>query len=396
MTPQTIRRLAASWLLAGMGAVGAWAQGGTTVTITNPKASEASYGEFEVAVVVAAAEPIKAVEFYVDGQLAGTVTNPPYKMKVNVGWENQEHRYRVVAVAASGTRTESSLTTVAVKVDATIEVELKQLYVTVSDGGKRVLDLPRKAFEILDQGKRQDLVTFEKGDVPLTAVVLLDSSESMKGVRLEKALEGARVFVDGLKGLDQGMVVLFADRLIRASEFSSVSAEVAQSLAGVHAEGGSAINDHLYLALKRLEAQPGRPVIVLLSDGVDVHSTLPMEEVVWKASRSQALIYWIQLTDEGKASGDTISTAWRNGDQSKREFEQLSQAVNTSGGEIIPIAKPEQFLGAFTTILEDLRSQYVLGYYPSDAMGDGSWRKVKVSVDKFGYRVRHRGGYVDN
>ncbi len=391
-----LRRLCGACVLAVLlGAASAQGQE-VSVTITYPSAGQASYGEFELAATVNAAEPIKAVEFYVDGQLAGTVTQPPYKLKVDVGWENQDHRYRVVAIAASGARAESAITTPAVQVDASIEVELKQLYVTVSDGGKRILDLPRKSFEIIDEGKEQDLVTFEKGDVPLTAVVLLDSSESMKGTRLEKALEGARLFFGGLKGLDQGMIVLFADRMLRSSEFSSNVAELERSLSGVEAEGGSAVNDHLYLALKRLEAQPGRPVIVLLSDGVDVHSALSMEEVVWKASRSQALIYWIQLAGEGKTSGDSISTAWRNGDQSKAEFEKLSQAVNTSGGEIIPITKPDEFVNAFGTILEDLRSQYVLGYYPSDAQGDGSWRKVRVSVDKFGYRVRHRGGYVDN
>lgn len=380
----------AGWALAP--APPAAAAGPLAVTITYPQEGDNSYGEFELAVQVQAGEPVKAVEFYVDGELRGRVTQPPYKLKVDVGWENQDHHYRVVAVGASGATAEARRMTRAVAVDDNVTIQLRQLYVTVGSG-ERAHD--RRDFEVYDEGKSQELITFERGDVPITAVVLLDTSESMKGALLQKALEGARAFVRGLKGLDQGMVVLFSDRMLASTPFSSEASELTPALTGASAEGGSAINDHLYLALKRLDGQPGRPVVVLLSDGIDVHSALPMKEVVWKASRSQALVYWIQLTVEGKKSGDTLSTAWRNGDQQKEEMEQLRVAVEQSGGEILPITRPEELTQAFGNILAELRAQYVLGYYPSNAVGDGSWHKVRVAV-KGTERVRHRGGYVDN
>ncbi len=382
------------WLavLAGLWLAGAAAA--AEVSIVYPKATETSYGELEVAAEVTGVEQLERVDFYVDGRLAGSRKAPPFRLKVDVGWENQAHSYRVVAVSRLG-NTEATVTTPAIVVDEQVQVNLKQLYVTVTSGGKRALNLDRGDFEVYDDGKKQEIITFERGEVPITAVVLLDVSESMVGERLAKALEGARIFVDGLADLDQAMVLLFSDRVVRTTAFSNQRPVLHAALTGVEAHGGTAVNDHVYLALKQLDGQPtGRPVIVLFSDGTDVHSVLSMREVVWKASRSQALLYWISLEGEGKAGGDTISTAWRNGEASKEEAQLLRDAVETSGGEIYKIAEPEELAGAFRAILAELREQYVIGYYPSNARGDGSWHKVKVEAKGFS-RARHRGGYVD-
>jgi Ca-activated chloride channel family protein len=135
-------------------------------------------------------------------------------------------------------------------------------------------------------------------------------------------------------------------------------------------------------------------VVVLFSDGTDAHSVMSMSDVLWKARRSQALVYWVRL--EGPAtSGDTISTAWRNGDASKEEAKLLDKVVNESGGSTYTIRQPEELASAFGDILAELREQYVIGYYPSEARHDGSWRKVRVAVERGGVRVRHREGYVD-
>lgn len=365
------------------------------VAILNPRADEPSYGEFEIEADVFADEAIQRVEFFVDGEPVGTATKRPFRVRVDLGFENSEHEYRVVAYGVSGATGEETMVTPAIAVDMQMDVELQQLYVTVNRGSRRDLSLAREDFTIRDNGEEQQLVTFERGEVPITAVVLLDASESMQGIRLEKALEGARLFVNGLEGLDQGMILLFSDRLLRATRFSSEPTVLTAALDGVTADGGTAVNDHLYLALKRLEAQPGRPVVVLFSDGTDAHSALPMREVLWKAGRSQALIYWILLEGEGRSGGDTISTAWRDGEANKEEVKLLREVVDRSGGRVYSIARPGELVGAFQDILAELREQYVLGYYPSNLRKDGSWHRVRVDVGSLGMRVRHRGGYVD-
>lgn len=382
--------------LAGLLAPGsAPADSPIAVAITNPAPGAPSFGEFEIEAEVYAEEAIRLVEFYVDGELAGSSSKRPHRVKVDLGYENLEHTYRVVAHGVSGAVGEETLVTPAISVDMQLNVELQQLYVTVQRGGSRALDLGRSDFVVYDEGERQELVTFERGEVPLTAVVLLDVSESMQGERLPKALEGAHVFIEGLRDLDQATLMLFSDQLLRSTPFTNDPAVLGGVLGGVTATGGTSLNDHLYLALKRLESQPGRPVIVLFSDGTDAHSALPMAEVLWKVNRSQALLYWILLEGEGKSGGDTISTAWRNGEANKQELELLRKAVAQSGGETYPIARPGELVGAFRNILAELREQYVLGYYPSNSRSDGSWHRVRVEVKPFGHRVRHRDGYVD-
>lgn len=366
------------------------------IAITNPSPSSPSFGDFEVEADVFTTAAVERVDFFVDGKQVGSATQRPYRAKVSLGYENLEHTYRVVAHLAGGATAEEQLTTPAISVDMHMNVELQQLYVTVQRGGDRDLSLGRDDFRVYDNGDRQEIVTFERGEVPITAVVLLDTSESMQGSRLEQAVAGANVFLRGLQGEDLGKVVLFSDRVHQATSFSGDPQVLTAALTNARAVGGTAVNDHLYLALKSLEAQPGRPVVVLFSDGTDAHSALPMEEVLWKAGRSQALIYWIHLQGEGKSSTDTISTAWRDGDGNKEEVEQLRRAVNRSGGTIHTIERPEELSGAFREILAELREQYVLGYYPSSSKSDGSWHDVRVTVDSLTARARHRGGYVDD
>ena len=171
---------------------------------------------------------------------------------------------------------------------------------TVAAQGGRVLDLERGDFQVLDDGKPQELVTYERGQVPLTAALLFDSSASMTGAGLEAAQRGVRGFAAGMAPLDQALLLLFSDRLLHRSPLTSDGQLLAAGLDGVRAQGGTAVNDHLFLALQLLAPVQGRRVAILLSDGIDVESVLDMERVRESARDSQALIYWIQLTEAAK------------------------------------------------------------------------------------------------
>ena len=218
----------------------------------------------------------------------------------------------------------------------------------------------------------------------------------MKGERLAAALQGANEFVEEMKPLDQAMVMLFSDRLLRTTEFSEDRELLSRALTDVEAAGGTSINDHLFLALSRLEAVQGRRVVVLFSDGSDVHSVLPMEGVLQKARSSQALIYWIQLRDPAEESEvPEYTSSWRNVEANRREFKDLRQAIQESGGRIEVVDDLADLEEAFAGILAELREQYVLGYYPSQANHDGAWRNVRVRVEKNNLDVRTREGYFD-
>lgn len=364
------------------------------VFIASPSTLEPAFGNVEVVVEVHAEQELAEVALVVDDRKRVRLTEPPWRFLVDLGDENREHSFKVVARTLEGAIGESAIKTPAIRVDEELDVELQQLYVTVTQDDRRVLDLQQNDFTVRDNGQPQQIVTFARGDVPITAAVLVDSSESMKGERLDGALRGAKAFVDGMKELDEAMLMLFSDRLLRATPFTDQSSELLAALEGVSPGGNTSVNDHLYLALKLLEARQGRRVIVLFTDGADLHSVLDMDDVMWKARRSQVLIYWIVLLDRGAANTSYI-TAWRDKNDNARQLEGLARVTEQTGARVIGIRNVEETEKAFREILAELREQYVLGFYPSSSQDDGKWHEVKVSVARSGAEVRAREGYVD-
>jgi Ca-activated chloride channel family protein len=363
------------------------------VQIDSPAEGAPIFGQTEVKVQVGSGEPVTRVEVFVNDKLVGTMTKPPYNMTFDAGDENLKRELKVVAYGPSGVAGSASRIVQPVQIDDTMDLKLQQLFVTVNRGESRALDLDQGDFRIADNGKSQQIVTFGKGELPLTAVLLLDTSESMKGERLEGVRRGATAFLQGMKPLDEAALVMFSDRLLQITPFSEDKQTLAKALTKTEAAGGTAVNDFLYMSLKLLEPRLGRRVVILLSDGSDVHSVVPMSDVLWKSRTGQAMIYWIQL--EGGEKHHSYSSAWRNAAENDKEYETLEKAVVESGGRIQRIDKTAELEGAFRSILQELREQYVIGYYPSDVRKDGRWHDVRVDVQRSGVRVRTRDGYVD-
>jgi len=386
------RRLLCALLGAGLAACPAVA---IDVFVRQPLPSKAVFGEVVVEVEVLSARDVAAVEVHLDGELAGRLSAPPWRLVVDVGDENRAHVFDITATDVAGESASRRIETPALATGMQVDLELQQLYVTVTRGGQRVLDLPEEQFEILDDGEPQEIVTFESGDVPFSAVLLIDTSFSMRGEHLRASLAGVQAFLQDMRPLDLAKVVLFSDQTLITTPFTGDPQQVAAAVAAARADGGTAINDHLYLALKALESHQGRRVVILLSDGVDVESALHMADVRWKAGRSSALIYWIRPSAAALERFNYYS-AWRNPDEHRQEIDALVQAVSDSGGRIHDIERLEDAPRAFREILAELREQYVFGYYPKENRNDGAWHEVRVRVRASGTRVRARGGYYDD
>lgn len=363
------------------------------VTIVSPS-PEPAYGRvlFEVE---AAGKNLVEVELLVDGKRVALLKSPPFRLEIDLGDENRAHRFEAIAVNDRGEKAQALMETPPIRVDDVISAELQQLYVTVTADQRRVLDLTQEDFAIIDNGVQQETVTFAKGDIPLAAAVLIDASKSMAGERLRSALRGAETFLQAMRPGDETAVILFSDRWIHQTPFSGDSAGLIAGLAGARAAGGTALNDTLYLALKRLEDQQGRRVIILLSDGVDTHSALETREVAWLAQRSRALIYWIRTENEVDQSV-AISSSWKGPETYREERRKLWEVVQESGGRVVQLAQIEDAGAAFKEILAELREQYVLGYYPSDNRNDGGWHRITVRTRREGVELRTRNGYLDH
>lgn len=287
-----------------------------------------------------------------------------------------------------------------IRIDEVIDLGLRQIYVTVENaGGERVLGLERAAFRVYDDGRPQEIVTFASGDIPFTAVLLIDGSSSMAGERGRAARAGARAFVEGMREHDEAKLMAFSDVLLGATSFlegpprGGIGGLVA-SLARLGSGGGSAVNDYLYAALEELETRQGRRVAVLLSDGEDVHSVLRMSQVLAAARRHQAQVYWVKLWGR-LGRGTELFDSWRDPATARRELALLGKLVRQSGGRVLPIAADAEIEPAFQEVLAELRDQYALGYYPDPDYDDGRWRQIRVTVEGRGLRVRTREGYAD-
>ncbi len=381
----------AALLPAGLGAQG------LGVVITSPPAGEPVFGEVVFAAELIgdrdATAAVVRVELRLDGVLVGEASAPPYRVAVDAGEENREHRFEVVASGAAGVLATARLISPAIPTDLEVDAGLQQLYVTVAEEGRRRLDLAADDFAIFDDGTRQELVTFARGDVRLTAALLVDASFSMAGSRLRSALAGAAVFVREMSPGDEAAIWVFSDRLLHRTPLAGDPERLTAGLDRVTAAGGTALNDHLYRALKRLEKQQGRRVVVILSDGVDSHSALKMPQVAWLMRRSRALVYWIRTGSEARLA--SFYSAWKNPDEFVAEYRLLERAVLGSGGRIVDLGRIEEAEAAFRGILRELREQYVLGYYPTRDRDDGRWHRVTVRTRQEELAVRTRAGYVD-
>ena len=376
---------AAGLLLAGA----AFAQ--VAVRIQSPSPDQPVFGTTQVDVGVNSGEKVERVEVFVNGKLMGTAQKPPYKFSLDVGDDNIRREFRAVAHTTSGTAGADTIVTLPVQINDEMNLKLRALFASVASFGKSNLALNQEDFQVFDNGVPQQIVTFGRDELPLTAVLLLDTSESMQGERLEAVRRGTRAFLDGMKPSDEAMLALFSDRLLNFTPFTSDKKELDSAIATTQAAGGTAVNDFLYLSLKLLDARQGQRVVVLFSDGSDVHSVLPASDVLWKARAGQSLIYWIQLGGKHKS----FTSAWRDFKGNDREFDELEKAVQESGGRILAINRVNELEGAFRNILQELRQQYALGYYPTTAKGDGKWHKVEVRLRGGGGRVHTREGYAD-
>jgi Ca-activated chloride channel homolog len=366
---------------------------GAEVRIVQPPPDRPLAGEVEVRVeVLPAGTAVESVEILLDGKPAGTAARPPYHLLIDAGDDGREHRLEAVAHLADGSQARASLAAPRLQADATVQVDLQQLFLTVDHGGRPMPGLTRDDFTVYDQGTPQPVVTFGRGDVPFTAVLLVDTSASMAGPPLEKALDGARAFFSGLAQLDQAKLILFSDHVRLETPFTSVKPVLTLGLNGIKAEGGTALNDALYLAVKRLEPLRGRKIAVLLSDGVDIESVLSIGEAS-ALSRGQVTLYWLRL-GKGFDSRISMSSAWRDAPEHNRELAQLSAAVAESGGRILDLSSAEEIPATFGALLQELRDQYVLGITPRQTGGKGTWHEVRVEA-RGGVRARTQSGYVE-
>jgi Ca-activated chloride channel homolog len=264
-------------------------------------------------------------------------------------------------------------------------VELTVVTATVRDAeGKLAVGLPRDAFEVFEDGQAVPIAQFTSERVPLGLGLLLDVSESMFGRKIKDAGSAVeRFLLHLLSPSDAFFVMAFNHQPRVLFGWKTDPAGVHESLGKLYPTGSTAIYDAIKSAVPYLENRPReRAALVLITDGADTASDLTLHDLRPSLVRTDAFVYAIAIDVPGQqpiAQKVSVST--------------LNEITNQSGGRTEVVRDTADLETATASIAEELNNQYVLGY-SSPHPGDGKYHSIRVRVNREGYRVRARSGYV--
>ncbi len=225
-----------------------------------------------------------------------------------------------------------------------------------------------------DMGEREELA--------LNLGMLFDTSESMvKEIKLSQ--ESAMRFLDAIPRAKDRLLIFF-DSDIRISRYNSENQQgIFGRILDTEGSGQTALNDAIAVYLSRIAETPGRKVLVVFSDGDDTTSRVNSAQVASMLRASDVVVYPVAFVGERPNSAEGMRA---------RAF--LASLAEMSGGRVFAPRASQQLAAIYTSILEELGSQYVLGYVSDNAMRDGRFRKLVVDVKRPGIRLRYRPGYV--
>jgi Ca-activated chloride channel homolog len=273
-----------------------------------------------------------------------------------------------------------------------VETRLVNVALNVMDAkGAPVGGLGRDDFEILEDGKLQKIAVFEKeATTPLSIVLAIDTSESvMTSERLEK--EAAKHFVNALlREQDELDLMEFSDVVRELVPFTNQKKRIETGIGQVQQGDATALYDAVYLASERLAgtsaADGRRRVVVLITDGGDTVKGSKYSQAMEQAQRAGAMVYAIIIVPIYADAGR--NTAGEHA---------LIQMAQDTGGKYYYVVDPKDLEPAFRHVSDDLRTQYLLGYYAPRRGLDNSYRTIKVQmVDTAlhgSYDLRYRTGY---
>jgi len=274
--------------------------------------------------------------------------------------------------------------------DSTIKVDVKlvNVFVTVTDEhGAPVSALTKDNFQLFEDGRLQKVSVFDReSELPLSIVLDIDTSLSThKDLPLE--LTSARRFVHAiLRPVDALSLYEFSEIVDQVVPFTADLRTIDRGLDRLHPGAATALYDAIFLGAQALEERQGRKVMVVITDGGDTFSKTDYQEALRAAQISEAIVYSIIVVPiEASAGRDT------GGEHA------LIQLSEDTGGKYFYATSISQLDHAFKSISDELRTQYLLAYYPSQCLADSDFRRIEVKLTGVAgsseYNSRHRTGY---
>lgn len=270
-----------------------------------------------------------------------------------------------------------------------VDVKLVNVFVNVTDrNGAIVGELSREDFAVTEDGRPQQIAVFEKqSEMPLNLTLAIDTSGSVRKDLTDEASAAHRFAHTIMRQQDQMSVMQFATEVRALTPFTNNMSQIDRGLNQLRGDYATAFYDAIYRGSQRLAAKDGRKVLVVVSDGEDTVEDKSYADALEEALRDEVMIYsLIDIPIEASAGRST-------------------------GGEHALITLSEQTGGkyfyvneggldkAFLKVSDDLRTQYVLGYYPRNQEPGRTFHRIRVTVPRAAaqdFNVRHKTGYYSD
>ncbi len=290
-----------------------------------------------------------------------------------------------------------------------VNVDVVQLFFNVKDKkGGLIPSLTKSDFDVFEDGKPQTIKYFQaESNLPLTLGILIDTSPSQQRVlEMEKEV-GASFLASVLTQKDLAFLISFDEDIDLLKDFTNSTRSLREGLnsakigGGEHNAGGvvgmgggpvptlsqaccTKLFDAVYLAAHdELAQQVGRKAMILLTDGEDEGSKLKIRDAIEAAQKSDSICYVLLIADRGFYGGFGYSGEG-----------EMKKMASETGGRVIDVGnKYDKLKDAFDQIARELRSQYNLGYVPTNNTKDGSFRRVEIRPKNKDYKIQARSGY---
>jgi VWFA-related protein len=279
------------------------------------------------------------------------------------------------------------------------------LFNTKDKSGRLIPNLTKDDFSVLEDGKPQTIKYFkEEANLPLTIGILLDTSYSQNRVLPIEKEVGAKFLQQILRKEDEAFLISFDINVDLLQDYTNSGSAIRAGMdaAKINSGGGASggipgigqgpvpisnpkgtlLFDAVYLAAHdKLRSETGRKTLILLTDGEDQGSQLKLQDALEAAQKADAIIYVLLISDRGFLSSG-VGEGW------------MKKLAEETGGRVINVGNNQDKLQkGFDQISNELRSQYSIGYTPTNARHDGTFRKVELKAKQNGYKIQARKGY---
>jgi VWFA-related protein len=275
-----------------------------------------------------------------------------------------------------------------------VNVDLVVIHTSITDkNGMFVTGLKKEDFRLFEDNVAQSIQSFSQEDVPISLGIVIDTSGSMRS-KIDKVNRAALAFIKASNPDDEEFLIGFNSEVELLEDFTSDIDMISDTLNNTIVTGGTALYDAIYLAVQK--AQTGskpKKAIILITDGEDKDSYYKLDEIVAKVQESDVQIFSIGFTNAIPEKG--LFGRWSKSEPEKAQ-DALKRISDETGARAFFPKDLSEIDGIVAQVARELRSQYSISYTSSNQARDGTWRRVRISLNlpiASSLHVRYRSGY---